>query len=263
MLRFTSCQAPVAEAFCGAVVGYLGERLGIAVEFIDGIPWEQRLREFDAGRIQVCWLCGLPYVWRIDQSEAPPELLAALVMAGPRYADEPIYFADVVVRSDSRWSSFSDLAGTIWVYSEETSHSGYNAARHRLAQLGRTRGFFGKAVAAGSHERSLRLLLDGEADASAVDSTVLDFLFRQDPELASRLRVLESLGPSPSPPWVIGRGVPAGLKAALRETLLSLSSDPRGREILASGMAARFAAVTDADYDPIRRMAREAEQVAF
>jgi hypothetical protein len=40
-----------------------------------------------------------------------------------------------------------------------------------------------------------------------------------------------------------------------------MSSDPWGRAILASGIASRFAAVTDADYDPIRRMAGECERV--
>jgi hypothetical protein len=38
----------------------VGEYLGIAVEFVDGMPWQEHLSEFDAGRIHVCWMCGLP-----------------------------------------------------------------------------------------------------------------------------------------------------------------------------------------------------------
>jgi phosphonate transport system substrate-binding protein len=85
-LRFTSCQAPVAEAFCAGVARFVGEYLGIPVEFVDGMPWQERLSEFDAGGIHVCWMCGLPYVWRADRPEATMQLLAALVPAGPRYA---------------------------------------------------------------------------------------------------------------------------------------------------------------------------------
>src|SRR4030095_3379842 len=96
-LRVTSCQAPIAEAFCAEVARYLGPHLGIAVEFVDGIPWEERLREFDAGRIHVCWMCGLPYVWRADRPHPPVELLAAPVPDGPRYEDQPQYFFDLVV----------------------------------------------------------------------------------------------------------------------------------------------------------------------
>ena len=144
MLRFTSCQAPVAEAFCAGVARFVGEYLGIAVEFVDGIPWQERLSEFDAGRIHVCWMCGLPYVWRADRPDATVELLAALVPAEPRYAGRAVYFSDVVVRRDSPWWSFAELEGRTWAYNEETSHSGYNATRHRLAQMGRDRGFFGR-----------------------------------------------------------------------------------------------------------------------
>lgn len=158
-LRLTSCQAPIAEAFCTDVAHYLGQRLGIAVEFVDGIPWEERLREFDAGRIHVCWMCGLPYVWRADQPHPPLDLLAAPVPAAPRYEDQPEYFSDVVVRRDRPWSCFAELERTTWAYNEETSHSGYNLTRHRLAQAGKDG--FGRVVAAGSHEASVELFDGG------------------------------------------------------------------------------------------------------
>jgi phosphonate transport system substrate-binding protein len=260
-VRFTSCQAPIAEAFCRGVAEYVGEKLEIAVEFVDEIPWQQRQREFDAGRIQVCWMCGLPYVWRADQAEPALELLGALVMDGARYADRPVYFSEVVVRSESPWSYFAELEGSTWAYNEETSHSGFNATRHRLAQMGKDRGFFGRAIAAGSHEASLRLLLDGGVDATALDSTVLALLDRRDPRLGSRLRTIDSLGPGPAPPWVITRTVPLELRTAIKGALLGMSDDTRGRALLASGLASRFAAVTDADYDPIRRIDREAKRV--
>jgi len=243
------------------VAAYVGERLEIAVEFIDGIPWQERLREFDAGRIQVCWLCGLPYVWRADRTDPSLELLGALVAAGPRYRDRPVYFSDVIVRRESRCSSFADLEGTTWAYNEDTSHSGYNAPRHRLAEMGRDRGFFRRVVAAGSHEASLRLLLDGEVEATAIDSTVLELLARQDPSIKRRLRIVESLGPSPSPPWVVANTVCHELRGAIRDALLTMSGDPLGRTVLAAGLVSRFAVVTDADYDPIRRMTQEAERV--
>lgn len=260
-LRFTSCQAPIAEAFCAGVASYVGQNLGIAVEFVDEIPWEERLREFDAGRIHVCWMCGLPYAARADEPESFVELLAAPVAAGPRYADGPVYFSDVIVRKDSSWSSFSSLEGARWAYNDENSHSGYNVIRSRLVQMGRDRDFYGKVVASGSHEASLHRLLDRDVDATALDSTVLDLLCRRDARLASQLRVIETFGPSPRPPWVMARTVPRALRTAVREALLAMSTDPRGRDVLGSGMTSRFAVVTDGDYDPIRRMAREAERI--
>ena len=60
---------------------------------------------------------------------------------------------------------------------------------------------------------------------------------------------------------MVARTVPRELRASLRRAFLAMSSDPRGRAVLTSGMASRFAAVRDADYDAIRLMARESEQV--
>jgi phosphonate transport system substrate-binding protein len=260
-LLFTSCQAPIAEKLCAGIVEHVGRRLGRDVAFVDGMPWEERLREFDAGRIDVCWMCGLPYVWRADGREKGIELLAALVPAGDRYEGRAQYFSDVVVRRDSPWSSFAGLEGAIWAYNEPTSHSGFNATRQRLAQMNKERGFFGAVVMAGSHESSLRRLLAGEVDATAVDSTVLDLVAQRDPEVVQRLRTIECFGPSPSPPWVIGRGLPEPLRAEIRAALLDMAGDAAGRHVLAAGLVARFAAVTDADYDPVRRIAREAQAV--
>lgn len=140
---------------------------------------------------------------------------------------------------------------------------GYYLTRYHLARLGWHRGFFGRVVAAGSHEASVRMLLDGRAEASAIDSTVLELLGDRDPALPSRLRTIEVLGPSPVPPWVISRIVPRELRAAIRETLLTMHLDPRGRPILERGRLARFAAVTDRHYDALRRMARVAAQAAL
>ena len=260
-LRFTSCQAPVAEAFCAGVARHIGEQLGIATTFVGDVPWQERLQQFDTGRIHVCWMCGLPYVRRAGGEDSILELLAAPVMAASRYADQPVYFSDVVVLRDGPCRSFADLASGTWAYNEATSHSGYTATRCLLAKRGYTSEFFGKVVATGSHEASLDLLLEGEVHGSAIDSTVLDLLTARDPNLESRLRVVEVFGPSPIPPWVIAKTVPPAVRAAVRSALLSMSDDARGRAVLASGRAARFVRVTDTDYNPIRSMTKAADRV--
>jgi phosphonate transport system substrate-binding protein len=261
-LRFTSCQAPIAESFCAEVAGYVERRLGRPTDFVSEIPWPERLRRFDTGEIHVCWMCGLPYTWRADHSHPSMELLAAPVMAAARYAGRPVY-SDVLVRSDSSARCFDDLRGATWSYNEDTSHSGYNLTRYHLARLGWRSGFFGRVVAAGFHEASVQMLLDGRADASAIDSTVLELLQQRDPSLSSRLRVVEVLGPSPIPPWVVSRTVPRALRAALRASLLTMHRDPRGRAILERGRMSRFAAVTDRHYDALRQMTRASAQAAL
>jgi phosphonate transport system substrate-binding protein len=205
----------------------------------------------------------LPYVWRADRGQPALELLAAPVMLGQRYQGQPVYFSDVVVARASAFHTFADLRGVRWAYNEPASHSGYNVVRSYLARLGEVSGYFGHAIAAGAHQTSLRLLLTGEIDATAIDTTVLEAELQRHPEIAERIRVVATLGPSPVPPWVIHRHVPEGLRAAVRSAMLDMHHNPSGQQLLAAERMARFVAVDDRFYDAIRQMDQEALGVSF
>ena len=101
MLRFSSCQAEIADEFCKRLAEFIGEKLSIPTEFIGDIPWQERERLLDRGEIQVCWICGLPYVRKKYDTEHGVRLLAASVMRHPRYGAQPVYYSDVIVRADS------------------------------------------------------------------------------------------------------------------------------------------------------------------
>jgi phosphonate transport system substrate-binding protein len=112
-------------------------------------------------------------------------------------------------------------------------------------------GYFGRVVAAGRAHRSLELLLTGAVDASVVDSHVLAVAVRDEPDLAERLCVVDTLGPAPMQPVVAARRLPAGLRLEIRHLLASMHEGPQGRDVLALGVVERFAEVDDGTYDPI------------
>ena len=258
-LRVTTCMSENADFICRRITRYIAKRLSITADFINDIPWQQRERLLDAERIQVCWICGLPYVWKAAEPLAQIELLAAPVMSGERYHDRPIYFSDVVVHQESNFRTFADLRGASWVYNESRSHSGFNLVGYHLATLGETWSYFGRIVESGAHQASLQMILNREADASAVDSIVLELECRRHPGLLSAIRVIDTLGPSPIPPWVVLKNLPHELKQELRHLLLQMHADSEGVGILRAGAMARFTSVEDRDYDTIRSMAQQAE----
>ena len=263
MITLASFLADNARPIYERITGYVARRLGQPAEFLSGVGWEERHRILDAGGVQVAFMCGLPYSQKHDRADRPIELLCAPVMAHPRYQGRPIYFTDVIVRGDSPFHSFADLRGRSWAYNDVGSHSGYNLPRHHLLTLGETSGYFERTVASGSHQNSIRMVIDGEVDASGIDSVVLELEWKLRPELRPPLRVVESIGPCPIPPVVVSTRVPGALKARLREVFLTTHEDPEGRAILADGLIARFVPVADADYDPIRAMIRRAEAAGF
>jgi phosphonate transport system substrate-binding protein len=262
-LRLASCMAENSESFCQAVARFIENRIGISIQYVTGIPWQERERLFDNGEIHILWLCGLPYVHKADMAESGVELLAVPVPRGERYQGRPVYFSDVVVRRARPFQSFFDLRGASWAYNEPRSHSGFNVVRAHLAEFGHVDNFFGSIVESGAHSVSLGMILSGQVDGSAIDSTVLEWLIAARAEVSDEIRVIDSMGPSPIPPWVISRQVPKRLRSDIRALLLGMRTEPFGRFMLDRARIERFVAAQDRDYDPIRAMARKAELVSF
>ncbi|TMA91587.1 MAG: phosphate ABC transporter substrate-binding protein [Deltaproteobacteria bacterium] len=260
-LKLASCMAENTEELCQVLAVYLQSQLGVPTECVTDVPWQERERLFDQGEIQLLWLCGLPYVHKADLEQSRTELLVVPVPVGERYQGQPVYFSDVMVRRSSPFQCFLDLCGGSWAFNEPRSHSGFNVVRAYLAELGQRAGFFGEVIESGAHSASLEMVLSGRIDGAAIDSTVLEWIVAEREGIGRQIRVIETIGPSPIPPWVISKQVSLDLRCELRSILLDLALEQRGREILARARIARFIAAHDADYDPIRRMARKAERV--
>ena len=176
------------------------------------------------------------------------------MVRGARYGGRPVYFSDVVVRRDSPCRSFADLRGRSWAYNEPRSQSGYGITRFVLARDGHARGFFGRVVDAGWHERAVRLVAAGACDGSAIDSHLLALVLRDEPDLAAELRVIEALGPSTIQPVVVSRRLPPAVKANLRQHAAVPGCRPGRPPAPGRGAGRAFVPVGDRDYDDLRRM---------
>jgi phosphonate transport system substrate-binding protein len=262
-LTISTIQASNMDFFTRDLAGYISERLSIPVNIALDIPWQERERRLDAGEIDVCWICGLPYIRKVAKPSPMIELLAAPVMQGERYQGRPIYFSDVVVRSDSPFLALEDLRGATWAYNEPGSHSGYNIVRYTLALRNETSGFFGRVIESGAHQVSLQMILNSEVDGSAIDSTVLEQEILDDPSIQPRIRIIDTFGPSPIPPWVISKNTRPDWRLALQKLFLEMHGDPAGKIILDRAHMLRFAAVEDADYNPIRSMTRKGRGICL
>jgi phosphonate transport system substrate-binding protein len=258
-LRFGTYLAPSVFPVYEAVTEQVGRRLGVATELVVETSYESCAKDEN----EVCFVCSLPYVTfeRRGLDLAVP--VAAPVLEGARYGGRPIYFSDVIVHRDSPSRSFLDLRGRSWAYNEPLSHSGYGITRYHLVTLGQTNGFFSEVVEAGFHQDAIRMVAQGEVDGSAIDSQVLALAFRDHPELAEQVRVVETLGPSTIQPVAVSRRVPEDLREAIRDVLVTMAKDPAGRERLGAGLIERFVPVDAASYDDIRMMVDVCEAAGF
>jgi phosphonate transport system substrate-binding protein len=232
--------------------GYVAERVGELVGRHGVLADDADERLLAEAGIDVAFLCGLPYVRLARRSNPPIRAVAAPVVDEPRSQGRPIYYSDVIVRRDSGFQAFADLRGRAWAHNVETSFSGCVLTRYHLLQMGETERFFGRVTYTGAHEASIRAVVAGEVDASAIDSHVLGVELRRRPELAAEIRVIEVLGPSTIPPVVVSNRLPADLQEAIRDALCGLNADPSSRGYLAEGLIQRFIPIDDRAYDDIR-----------
>src|SRR5271157_4529510 len=117
-IRFATFLSPILYETYAHIARYIGEKVGYPTTLRVG----QSFNEFAGRLVDVAFICGLPYVRMASQDTCPVELLAAPVLQGERYLHRPVYFSDVIVRSDSPYTSFDDLGGCVWAYTDRVSH---------------------------------------------------------------------------------------------------------------------------------------------
>ncbi|MDP3984910.1 MAG: PhnD/SsuA/transferrin family substrate-binding protein [Acidimicrobiia bacterium] len=208
-LSAAGCLSPQQNLFFSGLVRWLGSRLGAS---FTSAQWEEA---------DLVYMCGLPTGLALGWFDP----LVAPVMTHPRYGSQPIYFADVILRDGFAAATWADLAGCRFAYNEEGSFSGWAAV---LIEL-RRQGIPAEALQwrrTGSHTASIELVAAGEADATALDSMMLEL---EAPRL--NLKALVSLGPWPMPPISLARHR-ADLAAELTSLLTSLPEDEKGRQLL-------------------------------
>ena len=219
-LRIVSYLAPNFFDFYAAITAYLGRVLQLKTQLHQGEcdPLEDPLLLQD--QLDLAFICGLPLNRYCQVVSDQLQTLVAPVMLGSRYENRPIYFADAIVNAASDVKVFADLALKTFCYNDLGSNSGYNLLQHRLIEDGHEQGFFNKTIQSGSHQRSIRWVVDGKADCAVIDSVVLEQELRDFPELSQQLRVVEALGPSPMPPLVVAQHLGKSLIQQMRDSLL-------------------------------------------
>jgi phosphonate transport system substrate-binding protein len=248
-LRLISYLAPNLFWFYEAVGSFLGRVLQVETQVVQSQldPLEDPLLLQD--QLDMAFICGLPFAryQRINAKQLA--ILVAPVMAETRYQNRPLYFSDVIVQATGGLTTFEDLAGKTFCYNDLGSNSGYNLLRQRLIQSRLPHRFFGKVIPSGSHQRSIQWVAEGLADCAAIDSTVLEQELRDIPELMTKLRVIESIGPCPIPPIVVAQRLGSEVIDQLRSALLQ--PDITLRMAMAKAHVKCFVAVEAKDYAPL------------
>jgi phosphonate transport system substrate-binding protein len=255
-IRFVTYLAPsIPQAFFEGLADHLQRFLGreqVSLRIETKVSGPRRGYECSSfgDKVDVAFMCAPSFVWLRRLRPPPAELLGvAPVFDDARNAGRPVYFCDVIMRDESPIQTFSELRGSAWAYNDESSLSGYYSLLDKLAESGKDENFFGSVTCSGSHLNSIEAVLQGEADAAAIDSNVLRIKLRETPTLRDSLRVIESWGPYPIQPIVVNSNLHPNLKDQLRAAFFATNNYNRTRQVLQQFGLSRFVAVDRENYN--------------
>ena len=59
-LRVTTCQARNTFPLMEGVARHLARTIGVAAEYVDDLPWQDRYAQLTCGDMHLGWICGRP-----------------------------------------------------------------------------------------------------------------------------------------------------------------------------------------------------------
>ncbi len=205
---------------------------------------------FSSGEADLAFVCATSYVWLTGPGPAVELVGAAWIPDDTRILGRPRYLADVLTRHrDIR--TLADIAGTTVGYNDEASLSGRHSLEFALRNAAidpRTV----KMVRTGSHLRSLEMLARADIDVAAIDSTVWHRVRRDNPGAHGALHSITALGPHPTQPAVVRRGLAPTVTASIRRALLDAHTVGSVHTALQHAGLRAFAPVSDTDFGALR-----------
>ena len=172
------------------------------------------------------------------------------LIAVPEFKNDLKYRCLFVVNNNSTINNVADLQGRSFAFTDPESNTGCIVPSWFIKEQGENpKTYFSKIIYTGGHDRSLHAVAKGLVDGAGVDSLIYHSFIENHPEMKEHLRIIwksESFG---VPPVVVPVGLPESTVKQLREILLSMQQDEKGREILNGIGIERFRIPQPNEYD--------------
>lgn len=133
--------------------------------------------------------------------------------------------SQLICRSDDVRLTLADFQGSKLAFNATNSQSGYNALRALVATTSDARPFFANTLEVGSHVQSIESVRTGETDMAAIDCVTLALWRRNNPALATQIRVFSQSEFYPGLPLVTSFEAMPSEVAALRTCLSAVAND--------------------------------------
>lgn len=207
-------------------------------------------------------MCGYPIALQL--SEVVP--VAAPVPSAPWAHGKPRYRTDLIVAKDSPFQRIEDTFGHRFGWTEEHSHSGFNAPRHHLLayRTPERPTLYGETRANLVTPRGiLDKVLAGEIDVGPLDAYWHDLIRTCRPDLTANIRVIGSTDLATIPSFVASPSLPDEVLVRLKGAFGAAHHQPWFAALGETLHLAGFATVELADFELNLAWDREAREQGY
>ena len=249
------------EQTFGHIVALLEQATGRPVTFQNASDYAAVIEGQRAGKVDIASYGPFSYVIAKDSGIALEAIAAPVHEEG----STPAYTSLCYTRPDSGITSLADLAGKKVAFVDKASTSGYLVPLEGLMSEDLDIDADLEAVLAGGHDASLLALSGGEVDAAFAHDTMLDTLTESGQVEPDALIAIWESDPIPEDPIALNTStLDAATIEKIRDAIQTTANKPALVEAgiceseedceLPEEIEWGYVPVSDADYEPIRRL---------
>ena len=232
---------------------YISKKTNHPIELVQRETYEEINDLVESQYLDAAFVCSGAYI--DGREKFGMELLVAPVVKG-----KPVYYSYIIVPIDSGATSFEDLRGNKFAFTDEMSNSGKLSPTYMLALINETPdSFFSGYIFTYSHDRSIEAVAKGLVDGAAVDSLIWDYNSAKNPVYTNKTKIISKSQPYGIPPIVVHPDTNPDFKIELQNILLTMHEDPEGADILKQINIDKFTITNERVYDSIYEMREFAE----
>jgi len=229
---------------------FIAQQSGLNVELKFARSYDEIKSMVETGSVDIAYVCGATYVdFHANDS--------AKILVVPLFHGVAQYHSLIIARKNSSIRSIYDLKGKVFAFSDPKSNSGMIAPSYEFIKMGICpKKYFKRRIFTYDHGESIVAVLEGFADAAAVDEMVFESFNRRHPDKAKEFKVIVRFGPYPIPPLVYRTGLNPKSLIQVQNALVQMNQNKEGRELLKILSVDRFVISSSPDYSKIEKMIR-------
>ena len=244
----------------GPILAQLEKDLGIKVKSATATDYRGSIEALKFKKAEIGHLGPKAYVEASNNNYANVEPIAQLRLANGSLG----YRSCLIVHSDSDIFGPEDMAGKTFAFNDPNSASGYLVpSAFFMSEMGMDpKRYFSKVTFSGSHEASILSVANKKIDVASTNLPDLQQLTREGKVPRGGLRVIWVSKLIPNDPIVVRKDLPASLRAAIQESLVSMRD--RNAEVFKEigAWLGGFVPADDAKYQVIRELNDTARKLA-